>query len=64
MVDVAEASKASNTVQINAGHSGSLENKATIQQSIQNIAEDSSVERKEVEADTGPNVGQNVDIRA
>ncbi|MFC7050758.1 hypothetical protein [Emcibacter nanhaiensis] len=64
MVDVAEASKAANTVQVDAGRSGSLENKAEIQQTIQNIAEDSSIERKEVEADTGPNVGQNVDIRA
>ncbi|WP_417318303.1 hypothetical protein [Emcibacter sp.] len=64
MVDVAEASKASNAVQFDAGRSSSLENKAAVQQTVQNIADDSSFERKEVEADTGPDVGKNVDVRA
>ncbi|WP_138380072.1 hypothetical protein [Luteithermobacter gelatinilyticus] len=64
MVDIAEASKASSTVQVDAGRSSTQESRAAIQETVQKAAEDSAIERKEVEADTGPNVGQKIDIRA
>jgi len=63
-MDISSVSKAANQVQSDAGRSSSLENSANVQQAVQNAADDSTIERKEVEAGTGPNIGQRVDIRA
>ncbi len=62
MVDIASASSTSNQVQID--RSSSQENIATVREVLSNKADDSSVERKEVDSPTGPSVGQSVDIRA
>lgn len=62
MVDIASASATSNQVQVD--RSSNQENTASVKDILAKEADDSEVERKEVEADTGPNVGQKVDIRA
>ncbi|MCF8473648.1 MAG: hypothetical protein K9G26_03045 [Emcibacter sp.] len=62
MVDIASASSTSNQVQVDRG--SSQENTASVREVLSKAAEDSTVERKEVEADTGPNIGQKIDIRA
>ncbi|PCI32765.1 MAG: hypothetical protein COB54_06620 [Alphaproteobacteria bacterium] len=62
MVDIASTSSTSNQVQFD--RSSSQENVATVKEMLSNKADDSSVERKEVESDTGPDVGQKVDIKA
>jgi len=62
MVDIASASSTSNQVQVDRG--SSQENTASVREVLTKAAEDSAVERKEVESNTGPNVGQKVDIRA
>ncbi len=62
MVDIASASSASNQVQVDRG--SSQENTAAVKEVLAKTAEDSTIERKEVESDTGPNIGQKVDIRA
>ncbi len=62
MVDIATASSTSSQVQID--RSTSQENTASVREVLSKSAEDSSVERKEVESATGPDVGQNLDIRA
>ncbi len=62
MVDIAGASTASSQVQVD--RSSNQENAATLKEAVAKTAEDSTIERKEVESNTGPNVGQKVDIRA
>jgi len=62
MVDIASASATSSQVQVDRG--SNQENTASVKDLLAKAADDSAVERKEVEADTGPNVGQKVDIRA
>ncbi len=62
MVDIASASSASSQVQVD--RSSNQENTASVKEIIAKTADDSTIERKEVEADTGPNIGQKVDIRA
>lgn len=62
MVDIASASSTSSQVQVDRGTS--QENTATVTEILSKKAEDSTVERKEVDSHTGPNVGQKVDIRA
>jgi len=62
MVDIASTSSTSNQVQVD--RSSSQENAAALKQVLSKAAEDSAVERKEVESDTGPNVGKKVDIKA
>ncbi len=62
MVDIASASTTSNQVQID--RSSSQENTASVREVVTKTAEDSTIERKEVESSTGPDVGQKVDIRA
>lgn len=64
MVDIAAASSASSQIQVDAGRSGSQENAAVARDAEDGKIEDSVNARKEVEADTGPGVGQNVDIQA
>lgn len=61
MVDIASASSVSSQVQIDRG--SSQENTASVRQALSKSANDSEIERKEVESDTGPNVGRKVDIR-
>ncbi len=62
MIDIASASSTSNQVQVDRG--SSQENAASVKEILSKSAEDSSIERKEVESDTGPNIGQKVDIKA
>lgn len=62
MVDIASASSTSSQVQVD--RSTSQENTASVNEVLSKSVADSSVERKEVESQTGPNVGQKVDIRA
>lgn len=62
MVDIASTSSTSNQIQFD--RSSSQENTAAVKEILSKAAEDSAVERKEVESDTGPNVGQKVDIKA
>ncbi len=62
MVDIASASSTSSQVQVDRG--SSQENIATVRETLSNSAEDSTIERKEVESSTGPDVGKNVDVRA
>lgn len=62
MVDIASASSTSNQVQFDRG--SSQENTASANEVISKTAADSSIERKEVDAATGPDVGKKVDIRA
>jgi len=62
MVDIASASSTSSQVQVDRG--SSQENTASVKEILSKAAEDSSVERKEVESDTGPNLGKKVDVRA
>ena len=62
MVDIASASSASNQVQVD--RSSNQESTASVREIIAKKAEDSTIERNEDEADTGPNIGQKVDIRA
>lgn len=64
MVDIAAASAASSQVQIDAGHSSSQENVAIVKDAQEGKIEDSVIERKAVEADTGPGVGKHVDVQA
>lgn len=64
MVDIAAASSAASQVPIDGGRSSSQENISTVKELLKQNTEDSNVERKEVEADTGPGVGQNIDINA
>jgi hypothetical protein len=64
MVDIATASSASSQVQIDAGRSSSQENAALANDAAQDKIQDSVDARKTVEADTGPDVGNNVDVRA
>lgn len=62
MVDIASASSTSSQVQVD--RSSSQENIATVRETLSNSAEDSTIERKEVESSTAPDVGKNVDVRA
>ena len=62
MVDIASTSSTSNQVQVD--RSNSQENTVALKEVISKSAEDSVIERKEVESSTGPNVGQSVDIKA
>ncbi|VAW06205.1 hypothetical protein MNBD_ALPHA01-1133 [hydrothermal vent metagenome] len=62
MVDIASASSTSSQVQVDRG--SSQENIVSVKEMLSKSAEDSSIERKEVESDTGPNIGQKVDIKA
>ncbi|MCK5423831.1 MAG: hypothetical protein KAI89_00560 [Emcibacter sp.] len=62
MVDIASTSSTSNQVQVD--RSSSQENTVALKEVISKSAEDSVIERKEVESSTGPNVGQTVDIKA
>lgn len=64
MVDIAGASAASSQIQVDAGRSGSQENAAITNAAEEGKIEDSVNERKAVEADTGPDVGNKVDIQA
>lgn len=64
MVDLAAASSASSQVQVDAGRSSSQENAALADDAEQGKIEDSVNERKTVEADTGADVGNNVDVQA
>ena len=64
MVDIASASSASAQVQVDAGRSSSQENAAIAKDTEQGKIEDSVNERKAVEADTGADVGNNVDVQA
>ena len=64
MVDIAAASAASSQIQIDAGRSSSQENAAIAKDVEQGKIEGSVNERKAVEADTGPDVGNNVDVQA
>ena len=64
MVDIAAASNASSQIQIDAGRSGSQENAAVAIDAEEGKIEDSVNAQKAVEADTGPSVGNNVDIQA
>jgi hypothetical protein len=64
MVDIAAASSASSQIQVDAGRSSSQENDAIAKDAEQDKIEDSVNERKAVEADTGPDVGNNVDVQA
>lgn len=64
MVDIAAASSASAQIQVDAGRSGSQENAAIAKDAAQEKIEDSVNARKTVEADTGPGVGNNVDVQA
>ena len=64
MVDIAAASAASSQIQVDAGRSSSQENAAIAKDLEEGKIEDSVNERKAVEADTGPGVGNNVDIQA
>ena len=64
MVDIAAASNASSQIQIDAGRSGSQENAAVARDAEEGKIEDSVNAQKAVEADTGPGVGNNVDIQA
>ncbi len=64
MVDIAAASNASSQVQVDAGRSSSQENAAIAKDVEQDKIEDSVNERKAVEAGTGPDVGNSVDIQA
>lgn len=64
MVDIAAASSASSQIQIDAGRSSSQENDAIAQDAAQGKIEGSVNERKAVEADTGADVGNNVDVQA
>lgn len=61
MVDIAATSAAAQT-QVDRGTS--QENTVSVKELLQKQAEDSSIERKEVESGTGPDVGQNVDVQA
>lgn len=62
MVDIASASSASNQVQLDRG--SSQENTVSVKEILSKKAEDTTIERKEVESDTGPDIGKKVDIRA
>lgn len=62
MVDIAATSSASSQVQLD--RSSSQENTVSVKELLSQIEEDSTVERKEVESATGPDVGQKVDIKA
>jgi hypothetical protein len=64
MVDIAAASSASSQIQVDAGRSSSQENAAIAKDVEQGKIEDSVNERKAVEADTGADVGNNVDVQA
>ncbi len=64
MVDIAAASAASAQIQVDAGRSSSQENAAIAKDLEEGKIEDSVNERKAVEADTGPDVGNKVDIQA
>lgn len=64
MVDIASASSASAQIQVDAGRSGSQENAAIAKDNEQGKIEGSVNERKPVEADTGADVGNNVDVQA
>lgn len=64
MVDIAAASSASSQIQVDAGRSSSQENAAIANDAEQAKIEGSVNERKPVEADTGPDVGNNVDVQA
>lgn len=64
MVDLAAASSASSQIQVDAGRSSSQENAALADDAEQGKIEDSVNERKAVEADTGADVGNNVDVQA
>ncbi|MCC3861108.1 hypothetical protein [Pseudemcibacter aquimaris] len=63
MVDIAAASSASSQIQVDAGRGGSQEN-AAITQDVENKIDGAADGKKAVEADTGPGVGNNVDIQA
>jgi len=62
MIDIASTSSTSSQVQVDRG--SSQENTASVRETLSKSADDSTVERKEVESGTGPDVGKNVDIRA
>ncbi len=62
MVDIASTSSTSSQIQLDRG--SSQENTASVKEILSKSAKDSSIERKEVESDTGPNIGQKVDIKA
>lgn len=62
MVDIASTSSTSNQVQVD--RTSSQENTVALKEAVSKAAEDSVIERKEVESSTGPNVGQTVDIKA
>lgn len=64
MVDIAAASAASSQIQVDAGRSSSQENAAIAKDAEEGKIEDSINERKAVEADTGPSVGNKIDIQA
>ncbi|MBT5188044.1 MAG: hypothetical protein HOH19_03275 [Kordiimonadaceae bacterium] len=64
MVDIAAASSASSQIQVDAGRSSSQENAAIAQNAQQDKIEGSADGRSTVEADTGPDVGNNVDVSA
>lgn len=64
MVDIAAASSASSQIQVDAGRSSSQENAAIAKDTEQGKIEDSFEARSTVEADTGPDVGNNVDVQA
>ncbi len=64
MVDIAAASAASSQIQVDAGRSSSQENAAIAKDIEEGKIEDSINERKAVEADTGPGVGNKIDIQA
>ncbi|PHZ86118.1 hypothetical protein [Paremcibacter congregatus] len=61
MVDIASASSASTQVQVD--RSSSQENTVSVREILAKQADDTTVERKEVEAETGPNLGNKIDIK-
>lgn len=64
MVDIAAASSASSQIQVDAGRSSTQENAAIASDVEQGKIEGSADGRKPIEADTGPGVGNNVDVQA
>jgi hypothetical protein len=64
VVDIAAASAASSQIQVDAGRSSSQENAAIAKDIEEGKIEDIINERKAVEADTGPGVGNKIDIQA
>ncbi len=63
MVDIAAASSASAQIQVDAGRR-SQENSSLAKDAENDKIEDSIDQRKAVEADTGPDLGNSVDVQA